>query len=185
MLAVLSVALSSFAWLAANVGFIHFHDAREQAAVIGLGHGLADLHAAPPRGVLVHFQVTGELKGGQPFLGVQDQHDRQEPLLKGHMGTVKNGADCHAEAGFAVVAAVPVLALGGIEGATIGATNRAAPAGFFEVGDTAFLGGKRLENLYNVHGFLSWTWVSISYKTETTKSGAGSQDLKLGNSDKN
>jgi len=54
----------TLARLAAYIGFVHFHDARQKAALFGLRHRLADLHGDTLGGVLVHVQITGELKCG-------------------------------------------------------------------------------------------------------------------------
>lgn len=77
--------------LAANIGLIHLNNPRQQIALVGLGHGLANLHIHPPGRILVDLEVPGELKRGDPLLGVQHQAEGQEPLLKGKVGMVKDG----------------------------------------------------------------------------------------------
>ena len=145
-------ALGALARLPADIGFVHLDDAGEQVAVLGLRHGLADLHRDPPRRVLVDLQIAGELECRQALLGVQHQHDRQKPLLKRQVRPVEDRADRHAEGCLAVVATVAVLALGGVVGPAIGADRLSVPAGGFKMRDATLLVGKPLENLYDVHG---------------------------------
>ena len=67
------------------------------------------------------------------------------------MGMVEHGADRHAERCFAVVAAPPVAVRRGVDGATVGTRWRAAPPRPFQVFNAVLLGGKPLENLYDIH----------------------------------
>ena len=115
-------------------------------------HCLANLHGDPPGGVLVYLKVTRQLESRQSLLGVQHEHDGQEPLLQGHVGVVKDGADGNAESGPAVVAAMAVLHRSGVVGFAVRADGLVIPSCFLQVGDAVFLGGELLEYLGDVHG---------------------------------
>ncbi len=116
-------------------------------ALFGLRHGLSDLHRDPPRRVLVHLEVTGELKRGEPLLRVQHEDDCQEPLLQGQVGVVEDGPDGDAKRGLAGVAAVPVLQSGRSDGCAVGTPRRAVPARTLQVGDAGVLCGELIEEL--------------------------------------
>ena len=68
------------------------------------------------------------------------------------MRAVKDRPDRHTKAGLAVVAPVPVLALGSIDGTAVGAMRLAIPTGGFKMSDATFLCREPFENLYDVHG---------------------------------
>jgi len=71
----------TLARLPADKGFVHFHDTFEQFAL--LKHSVANPHPHVPRGILIHFQIAGQLASGKPFFGVQNERDRQKPFLQG------------------------------------------------------------------------------------------------------
>ena len=91
------------------------NDAGQQLTLRFLCHGLANLHRYSPGRVLVDFQIAGQLEGRQAFLGIQDQHDSQEPLLQWHVAMMEYRAYCYAERRFAVVAAMPMFTGGCID----------------------------------------------------------------------
>lgn len=82
------VCACSFARLSADVGLVHLHDAFEQLAL--LEHRIANPHSHVPSGILVDFQIAGQLSSRKSFLRVQNERDRQEPFLQRQMSVMED-----------------------------------------------------------------------------------------------
>ena len=69
-------------------------------------HGLANLHSNTPSSVSIYLDVTGKLKGGKTFLGIQNQTDSQKPFLQWNLGFMKYCVYCYGKTGDAIIASV-------------------------------------------------------------------------------
>src|SRR5258708_34004436 len=56
----------ALARLAANIGFVHFDNALKQVALFK--HGVANPHSHVPRGILIDFEIAGQLASGESLL---------------------------------------------------------------------------------------------------------------------
>ena len=135
-----------------------------------LRHGLPDLHGDAPGRNLVDLEIARKLEGRQPLIGVQDERDRQEPLLKGKVGVMEDRADSDAERSPAVIAMPPALFLfaGDLDQPAVDTAGGVFPLCLFEMGDAGLLGGKRLENLYNVYNDLYFVRVIVQLSLSNT-----------------
>ena len=120
-------------------------------SLLSLHHGLTDLHGDPPRGVLVDLQIPRQLESREPLFGIEYQHDSEEPLLKRHVGMVKDGSDGYAKRGLAGVAAMSMLEPRRPAGPAVWTARGAVPPRPLKMLDARLLGWKLLENLHNVH----------------------------------
>jgi len=79
-------------FLPTDVGVVHFDDTGELVfESMPRLHGLADLHCHSPGGFVGDSKGSFELLGADAFLGVGDQPDGCEPLLKRCSGTMEDG----------------------------------------------------------------------------------------------
>ena len=90
-------------WASADIGFIRFDDALEQGELIG-SHSRPDALLHIPGCLLSKVQVPGQLAAGQAFLGVHNQGNCAEPLLKRHLRLLHDGLGQYVEAGLADIA---------------------------------------------------------------------------------
>lgn len=74
-----TVAASHSLHLAADIGFVHFHDALQKLTV-GVPHRRADTVAQMPCRLIGDVQGAFHLEGGNPLLGFRHKVDRQKPL---------------------------------------------------------------------------------------------------------
>jgi hypothetical protein len=143
-----------FARFATNVALVGFHNTLKQLALFD--HGTPDTHCHVPSCVLVHLQITSQLTAADAFLGVQDQTDGKEPLLKVELRVVKNGINSHAIGPITAVALVALLVLARccVFGTAIRAHRPPRPTDLLKVGDTIAICLELLVNLDDVHGGL-------------------------------
>jgi hypothetical protein len=145
------VALARLTW--PDIGFVHFHDALKQFAL--LEHGIADSHSHVPARVFVDLKITGELASGDALFGVQYKRNGKEPFLQGQMGVMENRAYGDAESGIAGIAVMAALGRHrtGFVCVAVWANRSAIPADALNVGYAIGFGGKQLVNFDNVHGY--------------------------------
>lgn len=143
--------LVPFPWFAADVALVHLNHAAQQLALFK--HGVADSHSHVPRGVLVDFQIACQLASREPFFGIQDQRDCQEPFLQGQMGVMENRIYRDAKTSIAIVAMMPMFISRNAVSSAVWADRFAMPADVFNVGDAIFFGWKLTVDLNDVHDY--------------------------------
>src|SRR5450759_2395121 len=148
------VRACTLARFAADIALVHFHDAAHKFRLFK--HGIADTHPHRPCRVLVDLKVSGKLTGRQPFLGIQNERDGEEPDLKIKVGMVEDRVDGSTKCRVAGVAVMPPLARHRCcaVGRAIRATRLRAPAHSFDVGYTIGFGRELLVDRADVHGYL-------------------------------
>ena len=100
---------------------------------------------------LLTFRSRDSWRAEIPFLALSINMNSEEPLLKRHVGMVKDGSYGYAKRGLAGVAAMPMLEPCCPVRATVRAARGAVLPRPLKMLDARLLGWKLLENLYNVH----------------------------------
>jgi hypothetical protein len=139
--------------LSADVGFVHFHDAFEQFAL--LKHRIANPHTHVPSRVFVHFQIAGELPSSNPFFRIKNQGDRQKPLLKRKMGVMKDRIHGDAEGCIAPIAMMAGLSghRRGAGGFAVRADRSTVPANALNMSDAISFSRESFVDCDDVHGY--------------------------------
>lgn len=134
------VATVPFARLPAHIGFIHFHQAGKQLAIVHQ-RGPDTVHHRPNRRP-PHFEIARGLHRAQALLGIQHERDKQKPALKVDMRVVEDGPHGRAEtlvAGPALpTRAARLIVSRGCFRAAIRASGAFAPPHLFKMGCSRF-----------------------------------------------
>ena len=96
-------ALVHEAGLTADEGFVHFHLTGEGAISI-ICHCGADTMEHEPSCLLGNIKVPGHFVGTDAVLGIGNEPDRSEPLIKSHRAVLKDGAHLDRELPLGVLA---------------------------------------------------------------------------------
>ncbi len=102
---VIEIPASYVTLLAANVGFVNFHDPLQPRS-IGFFYSLADTMAKIPRGLIAYFQSALQLVGGHTLFGFRHQVGYEKPPPERQMRVMEDSTRCDAKLIVAEVAIV-------------------------------------------------------------------------------